>query len=217
MLNSPTQRWGAAGAGACLLLTFAGWFFVVGPAQTQATSNWAELEGAEGQTAASADSSQRVGGPVRGDRRGSGRARQQRQSLPATNSLDALVRALNQAAAATGVTVDAVVPEPPIDITPVAPEAPDDPEAEEEDPPPRSAAGGRAVEPEVAVWPLFELPVTVRVTGSMVAVQNFMRVVQTEQPRAILFTSFVLAPNLDSLVGAGLFTLSAETTCSSAR
>jgi Tfp pilus assembly protein PilO len=206
MLRTPTRLWAAAGAAACLLLAFAGYFFVVSPQQAKATANWADLTSAQGQTASLRSRVNVLKHRFDGIDEARAGLDLKRQSLPASNELDTLVLALNQAGASTGVSIDGVVPALPIDVTPVPPTPVVDPDAE---PPAEESAQPTVVKPVVADWPLFMLPVTIRVSGPMANVQNFIKVVQTGQPRAVLFTSFTVTPSLQSEGSGGLVTLSA--------
>lgn len=194
---------------ACLLLAFVGWFFLVSPQRAQATADWAELTAAQTQTAALRSRVNVMKTRFEGIEAARAGLELKRQSLPAGNALDTLVLALNWAGAQTGVTIDGVSAAEPIDITPIAPEPVPDPDAEADDQ--ADEPEGTAAAPAPAAWPLFVLPVTIRATGSMSAMQNFMRIVQSEQPRAILFTSFTLSPSTDSQSFGEQVSLNAET------
>jgi Tfp pilus assembly protein PilO len=209
MLRTPTRLWAAAGAAACLLLVVAGYFFVVSPQQAKATASWAELTSAQGQTASLRSRVNVLKTRFDGIDEARAGLDLKRQSLPASNELDTLVLALNQAGAATGVSIDAVVPAEPIDVTPIPPKPEVDPDAEPSEEPAEEAARPKEVVPVVSDWPLFVLPVTIRVSGPMANVQNFIKVVQTGQPRAVLFTSLTVSPSLQTEGGGGLVTMSA--------
>lgn len=195
MLRTPTRLWTVAGIATCLLLAFAGWFFLVGPQKAKATAGWQEVTAAQVQTSALRGQVNALKLRFEGIDAARAGLELKRQSLPATNQLDSLVLALNRAGAATGVTIDAVVPTQPIDITPVPPKPKDNPDDEQSDESSEEAPATTTVKPVVAAWPLFALPVTIRATGTSAAVRNFIRVVQSEQPRAILFISFEVGPS----------------------
>lgn len=211
MLRTPTRLWTVAGIATCIMLAFVTWFFLVSPQREKASASWSEVTAAQLQTGVLSGQVNALRTRFEGIDAARAGLDLKRQSLPATNQLDTLVLALNRAGAATGVTVDAVVPAEPIDITPVPPkEDKDEDEEAPDEEAPADESDTTTVEPEVSAWPLFVLPMTIQVSGSPAAVQNFMRVMQSEQPRAILITSFEMALSLDTLAGAGQVTLIAQ-------
>jgi len=103
-----------------------------------------------------------------------------------------------------------VMPAQPVDITPVAPARPKPADGETEGPA-DSEESATPAPSAVVSWPLFVLPVTIRASGSFADMEDFMRAVQADQPRAILFTSFTLAPDETGQTFADHVVLVAET------
>ena len=193
MLQSPERRWIGAGIVGCLLLAFLGWNFLIGPQRDQASESRQVQVDAETQTAALRARVLVLARRFAEIDQARAALEVKRQALPADNELDTLVVDLNRAGATTGVTIEAVTPEQPIDITPVAPTPPKPPEGEDEEAEePEDGAAPVAPPPVVTAWPLFVLPVTIRASGSFADMEDFLRAVQSEQPRAILFTAFTL-------------------------
>jgi Tfp pilus assembly protein PilO len=211
VLKSPTGRWTAAGIAVCGLLSFAAWFYVVSPQRDQAGAAWEEVEAAQSQTLALRSRVTVLKNRFEGVAAARAALVDKRESLPAASELDTLVLALDEAGSQTGVTIDAVLPGPPEDITPVPTSDDEDDEDGDEDDDEEESGDRPEPTATVAPWPMFVLPVTVRATGSSSDVMEFLRVVQLEQPRAILVVSFTIAPSLDAEAVGDRVTLTAVT------
>jgi len=205
MARTPVRLWLAGGVALSVLLALAGWMFVLAPQRAGAAEQWAEVEQAQGQigslrarTSVLATQFESI------DERRAALAVKQ-EALPAANELESLVRALAETAAEADVAVEEITSGGPIDISaptvvvaPVepGPEATEDPTTTTEEAP--------------SVASLYALPVTIRASGPLAGIEEFLRLVQLEQPRAILFTSITLVPNAGTTLADSVM-LTAET------
>lgn len=191
MLRSPVRRWTVAFVAGCVVLLLAAWTFALGPQHATNEAHRDELRAAETQTAilrARVEGLSSQFGAI--DERRDQLA-VKRQSLPADDALEDLIVTLQEAGDATGVSIDAVIPLEPVDITSVGTTPVSDAVATDD-----GAAQTETEAPAApAAWPLFAIPVTIRASGSLADIQAFLAVVQEGQPRAILFTALTLRPS----------------------
>jgi Tfp pilus assembly protein PilO len=214
-MRASARIWTLAGIAACTLAMLIAWVVVVAPKQAKAGDKWAEADAAA--TQADALRARTVALEKQFADVDARRAElaTKREALPEQNALEDLLRALNDAAAATGVRVEDVIPTEPIDLTEQlhpAPPVVTTTEGSESSAPSTSgtpSAGSAAT--AASAFPVYALPVTVRVSGKLADVEAFLRVAQSQQPRAMLFSSLSIVPQVGSTTFQEYVVLSAET------
>lgn len=173
----PTRTLAAGTAVLVVLLVVAGWFLLVAPSRSQTLQL---RERAEEQRSASVALRARVAHlqtlerdlPAR-----EGRLQELREQIPAEPRLAPLIRALGDAAGASGMTLDSVAPQAP---QPVAPGG-------------GPVATATTTGPAAAGEQLLQVPLTVTATGGYRQVQGFLRELE-DMKRLLLVTGVTLAP-----------------------
>jgi Tfp pilus assembly protein PilO len=216
-MRASARIWTLGGLAVCALAMLIAWVAVVSPKQAKAAEKWTEADAAAAQAdalRARTASLEKQFAEIDG-RRADLAAK--REALPAQNALEDLLRTLNEAAAATGVRVEDVIPTEPIDLTeelhPAPPSVSTSDETSSEAPAAETPAApsGSAAAPAASAFPVYALPVTVRVSGRLADVEAFLRVAQSQQPRAMLFSSLSIVPQVGSTTFDEYVVLSAET------
>lgn len=224
MARTPVRLWIAMGVAASLLLALVGWIFVVGPQRAKAADTWGDLTSAQAQSARfrSANSALAREAETIADERAALAVK--RQLLPESDALESLVRSFAGIASTTGVTVEEVTASVPIDIsagvtgtttgtlgldaTTTEGAATDAPAGEPAATDPTGTAS--TVDP-VATASTYLLPVTLRASGAVADLEQFIRLIQSDQPRAILFSTLTFVPDTDGTSFDDSVMLTAET------
>jgi Tfp pilus assembly protein PilO len=216
-MRASARIWTLGGVAVCALAMLIAWVAVVSPKQAKAGAKWTEADAASAQAdalRARTASLEKQFAEI--DTRRAELATK-REALPGQNALEDLLRTLNEAAAATGVRVEDVIPTEPIDLTEELHPAPpsvsttDESSSESSSSEAPASTGASAAGPAASAFPVYALPVTVRVSGTLADVEAFLRVAQTQQPRAMLFTSMSIVPQVGSTTFNEYVVLSAET------
>lgn len=172
MLQSRNSRWTAATVLVCVLILVAAWFLLVDPRRADA----ADLRDQRAQAAQQNDALQLQIAQLKAQFADLP-ARQAelaaiRTQLPSKAELPVLIRNLDDLAKRAGVRLTGITPQPP---TPVLSEG----------------SGGKSASARSSAS-LFAIPTTIAATGDYFASAQFLRLVQTEMPRAFLVTNLTV-------------------------
>ena len=192
MLQTRNSRWTAATVLVCVLILVAAWFLLVDPRRADA----ADLREQRAQAAQQNDALQLQIAQLKAQFADLP-ARQAelaaiRTQLPSKADLPALIRNLDELAKKAGVTLTSITPQPatPVAVSAAAAAGASAGGASAGG----TSAGGAASGARAAATgsSLFAVPTTIAVSGDYFASAQFLRLVQTEMPRAFLVTNLTV-------------------------